>query len=209
MEEYREEQRRTLKSRKHHRQSTQKKVPAALVVFAAVLICMGIFLWGRHGPLTLFDPNAVDTPQKPLSEGDILRELQEAADESAFRFRISSEVIVVQGGTAGTGEDPTPSAESETEAPYSGSHQSADWNIINSIENSCNMQVTVTGEDGTVLYESRILRPGEQELTGALQTELAPGTYNAEALAKAIDPDTGEVVGNVTAEIILHVQDGN
>ena len=210
MEEYREEQRRTLKSRKHHRPSKQKKVPAVLAVLAAaVLLCMGIFLWGRHGPLTLFDPNAVDTPQKPLSEGDILRELQEAADESAFRFKISSEVTVVQGGTAGTGEDPIPSSGSEAEASYSGSHQSADWNIINSIENSCNMEVTITGEDGTVLFESRTLHPGEQELSGSLQTELAPGTYSAEAQARAIDPDTGEVVGNVTAEITLHVQDGN
>ena len=175
-------------------------------MFAALLLCMGIFLWGRHGPFTPFDPNATDTPQKPLSEGDILRELQEAADESAFRFRISSEVTVVQGGTAGTGEDSIPSAGSETGTPYSGSHQFADWYIINSIVNSCNMQVTITGEDKTVLFESRTLRPGEQELSGALQTELAPGTYNAEALAKAIDPETGDVLGNVTAEIILNVQ---
>jgi len=39
-----------------------------------------------------------------------------------------------------------------------------------------------------------------------LQTELAPGTYNAEALARALDPETGEVLGNVTAEITLNVQ---
>lgn len=87
----------------------------------------------------------------------MLRELQKAADESAFRFKIDSEVTVV-------------------EEPNSGSHQTANWNIINSIENSCNMQVTITGEDGTVLYESQILRPGEQELSGALQTELAATT---------------------------------
>lgn len=63
----------------------------------------------------------------------------------------------------------------------------ADWSIVNSIENSCNMQVTITGEDGTVLYESRTLEPGEQELTGELKTELEPGSYTAEAEARAID----------------------
>lgn len=137
----------------------------------------------------------------------MLRELQKTADESAFRFRINSEVTVVQGGTSGSGEEASPIPSSEAEAPYSGSHQSADWNIINSIENTCNMQVTITREDKTVLYESRTLRPGEQELSGMLQTELAPGTYNAEALAKAIDPETGDVLGNVTAEITLLVQE--
>lgn len=203
-----EQQRRTLhRNRKKHSQTKHSKVLAVpAVLTAAVLLCMGIFLWGRHGPLTPYDPNAVDTPQKPLSEGDMLRELQKAADESAFRFRINSEVTVVQGVTSGNGEEASPIPPSEAEAPYSGSHQSADWNIINSIENTCNMQVTITGEDKTVLYESRTLRPGEQELSGTLQTELAPGTYNAEALAKAIDPETGDVLGNVTAEITLNVQ---
>ena len=181
------EQRRTLKQKKHS-QTGNKRVPAVLAALAAaVLLCMGIFLWRRHGPSTPFDPNATNNFQKPLSEGEMLRELQKAADESAFRFKMDSEVTVV-------------------EAPDSGSHQTANWNIINSIENTCNMQVTVTGEDGTVLFESRTLQPGEQELSGALQTELAPGTYNAEALAKAIDPETGEVLGNVTAEITLNVQ---
>ena len=200
------EQRRTLKQKKHS-QTGNKRVPAVLAVLAAaVLLCMGIFLWGRPGPFTPFDPNATDNLQKPLSEGDMLRELQKAADESAFRFKIDSEVTVVQGVTSGNGEEVSPMPSSEAEAPNSGSHQTANWNIINSIENTCNMQVTVTGEDGTVLFESRTLQPGEQELSGALQTELAPGTYNAEALAKAIDPETGEVLGNVTAEITLNVQ---
>ena len=200
------EQRRTLKQKKHSH-TGNNSVPAVLAVLAAaVLLCMGIFLWGRHGPFTPFDPNATDNLQKPLSEGDMLRELQKAADESAFRFKIDSEVTIVQGVTSGNGEEVSPMPSSEAEAPNSGSHQTANWNIINSIENTCNMQVTVTGEDGTVLFESRTLQPGEQELTGALQTELAPGTYNAEALAKAIDPETGEVLGNVTAEITLNVQ---
>lgn len=200
------EQRRTLKQKKHS-QTGNKRVSAVLAVLAAaVLLCMGIFLWGRHGPFTPFDPNAKDNLQKPLSEGDMLRELQKAADESAFRFKIDSEVTIVQGVTSGNGEEVSPMPSSEAEAPNSGSHQTANWNIINSIENTCNMQVTVTGEDGTVLFESRTLQPGEQELSGALQTELAPGTYNAEALAKAIDPETGEVLGNVTAEITLNVQ---
>ena len=77
----------------------------------------------------------------------MLRELQKAADESAFRFKIDSEVTVV--------EEPDPS-------------------------------------------------PGRAGAVRCLTNRT--GSYHAEALAKAIDPDTGEVVGNVTAEITLNVQ---
>ena len=207
--EYQEEQKRIRCSRKKYSQTRRRRIRALLAVLAAiVLLCLGGLIWGRHGPQTPYDPNAVDTPQKPLSEEDMLRELQKAADESAFRFKINSEVTVVQGGQVGDGEKNSPIPSSETETGWSlASQQTADWNIINSIENNCNMEVSVTGKDGTLLFESRTLRPGEQELTGTLLTELAPGSHEAEATAKAIDPETGEVVGTVTAEIILQVQE--
>lgn len=205
--EYKEEQERILQSRKKYSQKKRRRRRAILAALTVILlIILGVSLWGRHGPLTPYDSNAVDIPQKPLSEEDMLRELQKAADDSAFRFRINSEVTVVQRATSGNGEDASPIPYPETKAPDSGSYQTADWNIINSIENTCNMQVTITGEDKRVLYESRTLRPGEQELSGALQTELAPGAYNVDATAKAIDPETGDVVGTVTAEITLNVQ---
>lgn len=169
-----------------------KRFWVILAVIAVVLLGIGTWVWGRHGPLTPFDSNAVDSSRKPLTEGEMLRELQRQADESSFRFKINSEVTV-------TSDDSGDSSSTE-------SHQKADWNIVNSIENTCNMVVTITETDGTVLYESQTLKPGAQDFTGALLSPLAPGTYTAEATAKAIDPETGDVLGNVTAEIRVTVE---
>ena len=165
----------------------KKRFLVILAACAVLLLVVGIWVWGRHGPSTPFDSNAVDTSRKPLTEDEMLKELQKQADESSFCFRMNTDITVVAGGA------------DDADAP-SNTYQKADWSIVNSIENTCSMQVTITGEDGTVLYESRTLEPGEQELTGELKTELEPGSYTAEAEARAIDPDSGEILGNVTAD---------
>lgn len=169
---------------KKHRKIGKKLILSVIVI--AVFLCIGFLIWVWHGAKNPFDSNAVHN--KTLTEAEILGELQKAADESAFRFKINSLVSVVP-----------KSAQSESD-------QIGDWNIINSIQNSCDMEVTITGKDGAVFYESRRLHPGEQELTGTLKEHLEPGTYEAEALAKAIDPETGEVLGNVTTDVSLNVE---
>ena len=137
-------------SRKRSERHRNKRAWLILTGVTIVLLGIGMWIWGRHGPAIPFDSNAVDS---------------------------------------------------------AGSGQKADWDLVNSIENSCNMEVSITGKDGTALYESRLLQPGEQELTGALKTHLEPGTYEAVAVAKAIDPKSGEVLGNVTAELKVTVTD--
>ena len=181
-------------SRKRSERHRNKRAWLILTGVTIVLLGIGMWIWGRHGPAIPFDSNAVDSSWKPLTEGEMMRELQKQADASLFRFKMNTEVTV-------TADDAGPSSRS------AGSGQKADWDLVNSIENSCNMEVSITGKDGTALYESRLLQPGEQELTGALKTHLEPGTYEAVAVAKAIDPKSGEVLGNVTAELKVTVTD--
>ena len=169
------------------------------VIIAAVLLCIGVKSWVGHQGRLAEDASAIDSSQKPLSESEMLKKIQEEADASAFRFKMNSEVAVTWETSAVPNSPEAPSGES--------SRQTAQWNIINSIENSYNMQVTVTGEDGATLYESRVLHPGEQDLNGLLEIQLEPGTYQAEATAKALDPETEKVLGTVTAELTLHVEE--
>ena len=68
------------------------------------------------------------------------------------------------------------------------------------------MEVVVTLEDGSEIYRSSTLTPGQQELTGALSQELSPGTYKALATAYALDRVSGDAVGTVSSEVTIHVE---
>ena len=169
--------------------------PAAVAAVAAagLLLCIGVTMWVRHGPG--LDPNAIDSAQKPLTADEIQEQIQKEADEGAFRFKMNTAPNVT------TRKDPQNGKGGEIQVAY--------WYITNSIDNASDMTVVITETDGTELYKSRQLKPGEQELSGPLEKKLEPGQYEATAVASAIDPESGDTVGSVTTEITLNVQAEN
>lgn len=158
---------------------------AGLLAAAGIILAGGFLFWGRHGPgAWKDDPNA--TTQKPLTRAEQQAQLQKAADESRFRFKMNTAPTVTWSG---------------------GSVQEADWYIVNSMENPWDMEVVITSaQDGSDLYRSARLKPGEREMTGQLETTLEPGTYAAVATATAINPETGETAGTVSADLTLTVR---
>ena len=75
------------------------------------------------------------------------------------------------------------------------------------MENLWDMEVVITSaQDGSELYRSARLKPGERELSGPLKTTLEPGSYTAVASATAIDPESGETTGTVSADLTLTVE---
>ena len=176
-----------LRNRKRARQKRKKRIrtAAGLLIFAGVILVIGFLFWGRHG-LWKDDPNA--TTQKPLTKAEQQAQLQKAADESRFRFKMNTAPTV------------TWSADSEEV-------QEADWYIVNSVENPWDMEVVITStQDGSQLYRSARLKPGERELSGPLEITLEPGSYTAVATATAIDPESGETAGTVSADLTLTVE---
>lgn len=158
---------------------------AGLLAAAGIILAGGFLFWGRHGPGEWKDdPNA--TTQKPLTRAEQQAQLQKAADESRFRFKMNTAPTVTWSGE---------------------SVQEADWYIVNSMENPWDMEVVITSaQDGSDLYRSARLKPGEREMTGQLETTLEPGTYAAVATATAINPETGETAGTVSADLTLTVR---
>ena len=144
--------------------------------------------------------------------------VQQEADASGFRFRMNAEPTAKRPGSqmeetseaalAAEGETVELQAQPETEAAVTEATgpQTADWNISNSIENKFNMEVVVTLEDGSEIYRSSTLAPGQQELTGSILQELSPGTYKAVATAYALDRTSGDAVGTVSADVTIHVE---
>ena len=178
------------RSRKNRKYSqTRRKTLSVLAVLAALLLAGGVWMLVKNGRGSRYDKNAVDLEsiQRPVTKEQLRMQIQKSADESTFRLQMNASPTVktVVGGS---------------------SSQTADWGIFNSIENPYNMQVTIALEDGTELYKSSQLKPGQHELTGTLEVPLAPGTYAAAATATAIDRETGDAIGTVSAELTLTVQ---
>ena len=140
----------------------------------------------KNGVLNPYDPNAVpsDSIQKPLTKEEMRVQIQRAADASSFRFKMNGEPSVK------TLEDGT---------------QTADLGIINSVENTVDMEVVITLEDGTEIFKSSRLKPGQQELSGELDKTLPQGSYPASATAYALDPGTGKEIGTVRADLTFIV----
>lgn len=194
-------------------------VALAAILAAALLLIAGAGALMGHKKRLQTDANAVDSAMKPLTQEELRVKVQQAADTSGFWFRMNAEPTAKRSGSRETEETlaQIPAVEGETlEAQVSpGTEaavveatgpQTADWNISNSIENNFNMEVVVTLEDGSEIYRSSTLTPGQQELTGALSQELSPGTYKALATAYALDRVSGDAVGTVSSEVTIHVE---
>ena len=236
-----------IRNRKRIRQKRKKRLQIAtgLLIFAGSILVIGFLFWGRHGPWK-DDPNA--TTQKPLTKAEQQAELQKAADESRFRFKMNTAPTVTwiaepeseaesensgeteAGSESESMEEPgsmeEPDSMEESSADTGGENsqenatetqpehdtadhmvQVADWYIVNSMENPWDMEVVITStQDGSELYRSARLKPGEREMSGQLETTLEPGTYGAVATATAINPETGETAGTVSADLTLTVE---
>lgn len=211
-------------------------VVLAVILAAALLLIAGAGALMGHKKRLQTDANAVDSAMKPLTQEELRVKVQQAADTSGFWFRMNAEPTAKRSGSreveetlaqapaaeGETSEAQVPAAEGETSeaqvlpeteaavveatGPQTTGPQTADWNISNSIENKFNMEVVVTLEDGSEIYRSSTLAPGQQELTGALSQELSPGTYKAVATAYALDRASGDAVGTVSSEVTIHVE---
>lgn len=149
-----------------------------LIVFVLLVLA---FIGNRKGMIP-YDDQAEAMAEEALSKETLRQELQDQANGSYFRVVMNT-------------------------APVSEDGQSADWCIRNAETNSYDMQVVVTLEDGTKIYQSEILAPGEESLTGELEQTLEAGSYPATGVAHALNRETGEIIGEVTVDLTLTVGD--
>ena len=75
--------------------------------------------------------------------------------------------------------------------------------------NTYPVKLTLRLEDGTLLYRSAKIQPGEILETITLRILPDPGEYRAAAQFTAVDPDTGEEVGTAEQAFLLRVENGS
>ena len=150
-------------------------------VVAALAVWLLVWLFACNGN-SLFDSNA-QTGQAPYKSAEEMQaELDRQVEEGMFNISIASAIQFADGTSSGTAY------------------------IENVPGNRYNMQVVIT-DDATkeVLYESGVLAPNQFIEDVTLAKDLEPGTYNATATFKALDPTTYDEVGQAAAKIAINV----
>lgn len=155
----------------------------------ALAAALALILFGGAAALLLNrgvreDPNAKPAiTGMPRTEAEWREYLQTAADESQLRFKLNQRIPVDGAGVASL-------------------------LLENALENRVHIRLTLNLEDGRTVYQSPVLAPGRMVQEAALAQPLAPGEWPGTALVQALDPDTGEVVGQAEVSVLLMAEAG-
>lgn len=160
-------------------------VALAALVAVALAVSAGYFAW-----INAYDQSASTLQAESGSYEDMLARLNEQAEQS--RLWISAATTVRVDSATGTCTAGT------AEAPVS---------VLDNVEqNNKAIAYTITLDDGTVVYESGLIEPGQSIESPVLSTVPAPGTYQATATAQGYDNQThAPTGGTVAAEITMTV----
>lgn len=117
------------------------------------------------------------------SAEEIMDAMQNEVDLSKFSFEINSEPVFVDGKSEG------------------------DLYITNPAGNGYPMVAQIVLDDtGEIIYDSGGILPGYQIVNAKLGKTLDKGEYNATAHFYAFDSETEKAVGEVTASIVIIIQ---
>ncbi len=182
-----------LAEKKEKRQKRRRWASRALILLIILLLLLIIlYLLGffREPTITAIQagdafPGQTDAEEGllPMSDEELLEQMQQEADESYFSFKINSQPVFSDGSSAGT------------------------LGIENPNYNVYPMVVQITLDStGEIIYDSGGIMPGQHIAEAKLATTLSKGEYEATATLYAYDPDTlicqgqSQAVLNITIE---------
>ena len=160
----------------------------AIIIIIILLLLRGCAGSPANNPTkpnygTEVDPNATVEDFDKMSEEEIIAALNEKVKEG---------MITISMATQGTFAD--------------GTSEGA-LKITNAEENRHPQVVEITlAEDGTMLYQSKLIPVGSNIKTGKLLVDLPKGEYPCIATFNSIDEDTGSLLGQARAEIKIIVE---
>lgn len=159
----------------HKKRLSRNQMIAGLAVLSVIVIC-GVLVGGY----SIYESYRLD---KNAKEGSMqLESMQEKAKTDNFHFQISV----------------SPEFESGT--------SEGELMIVNPIENKYKMYVEIILDDSKKeVYKSHILAPGERVRYASLSEILEKGAYPAVAVFHILDKSTEEEIGEVQAQLEIHV----
>lgn len=155
-----------------------------ILLLAALILLLGLalLLWQARAP-DHTDPNAIPTTGKiRLSKDEMMQQLQQQTDDSAFRFRMET----------------NPAVHGDT----------ADLLLENPVENQFDIQVFITlDQSDKTIFQSDILHPGAQLLQAKLNSKLSTGSHKATAHVSILDSSSGKPLqGSMNFALTFDVQ---
>ncbi len=176
------------KKQKRRRWATRSLVLLIiLLLLLVILYLLGFFSGPAISTIQAGDmfPGQTDAEDGllPMSDEDLLAQMQQEADESYFSFKINSRPVFADGNSKGT------------------------LGIENPNYNVYPMVVQITLDStGEIIYDSGGIMPGQHIAEAKLAKVLSKGEYEATATLYAYDPDTlicqgqSQAVLNITIE---------
>lgn len=161
-----------------------KKKTILLVIAACLLVAAlsaGFMYWFLNRE-DFFDENATDGQLPFKTAKEIQAELDRRIAESAFAISINTRPEFENGKAEG---------------------RLAIENVPN---NHYNMRVAITLEDGTKIYQSGALKPGQYILDDTLDKNLKKGTYKATATFTAYEIENNRQKGQAAAEMEITIK---
>ncbi len=175
------------KQQKKSRWSTAVLVLLIILLLLIILYLMGVF---RQPVITAIQagdmfPDQTDAEDGllPMSDEELLAQMQKEADESYFSFKINSRPVFTDGSSAGT------------------------LGIENPNYNVYPMVVQITLDStGEIIYDSGGMMPGQHIAQAKLAKVLSKGEYEATATLYAYNPDTLICQGRSQAVLTLTIE---
>ena len=188
------EQEKTIPSGEAAAAPKAKKRRGLYIAAAAALLCAAaaLLLWRPwSAPAAegadayesyIFDTSAIEGRIQTMTEEEIQAELNRVVEEGMFNISIAASIIF---------------------DPETGEGQAR---IENVAANRYHMQVDITLDDtGETVYSSALIRPGYSIEYITLNTDLAPGVYNATATFSAITQEELQLFGQAAAQLQLYI----
>lgn len=176
-------------------EQTSRRTQAAVAAAVAILaVCAAVACFaGAHssGQARGYDQSAKQS-QGDATYEELVAQLDDAARESRLWISVASSMKA----NAQTGEVAASDAQG----------QAIDV-LDNRPENTRDIVYSFALEDGTVIYESDLLKPGHSIASPVLSTHLSPGAYDVTVTAQGYDVESHNAVGGtVAAQATLNVE---
>ena len=171
---------------KTEQEKRKRKIGPGLILLLLLLIGAVVWFLTREPAYKeddFFDPAAMTGILPGMSEAEIKAELDRVVEEGMLNISIASEISFDDGKAEGLA------------------------NLYNTEANHYIIKVSIALEDGTVVYESKGIKPGQYIQYITLGEELSKGEYPATATFTAYTQDTRQIAGSAGAEITLYVKE--